>query len=86
MYNIVSQIPHDSEEVDVSSESGEESGNEEDSTDDESVADSEMNTILDKLRRIWGDYLDGEITPEMAVEKLFIEDGEYNRKGEIYPR
>ena len=44
----------------------------------------DVETILDKLRKVWGDYLDGEITPESAAEQLFTEDGKYNRKGEIY--
>ena len=44
----------------------------------------DVETILDKLRKVWGEYLDGEITPESAAEQLFTEDGKYNRKGEIY--
>ena len=44
----------------------------------------DVETILDKLRKVWSEYLDGEITPESAAEQLFTEDGKYNRKGEIY--
>ena len=44
----------------------------------------DVETILDKLRKVWGEYLDGEITPESAAEQLFTEDGKYSRKGEIY--
>ena len=44
----------------------------------------DVETILDKLRKVWGEYLEGEITPESAAEQLFTEEGVYNRKGENY--